>query len=77
MGGSTSVSRGDQSNVGRPPVPVELIDRPGREAWFLERTNRCGVRTLTFRQGVARRCEFGQRELIQAIDLGGEVGRVR
>jgi hypothetical protein len=77
MSRATSVRGRDQSSVRRPAMPVELIDCPGREAGLLERTNRRGVRTLAFRQSVAGRRKFRQRQLVQAIDLGGEVGRVR
>jgi hypothetical protein len=76
MGGASGVSCSDQSSVSGSSVPVELIDGPRREAWLVERTNRRTVRTLGFCQGVARRCELRQRELVQVIDLGGEVGRV-
>jgi len=77
MSGTTSVSGRDQSSVGRSPVPVELIDRPRRDAWLFERANRRTVRALGFRQSVARRRELRQRELVQTIDLGSEAGRVR
>ena len=50
------------------PLPVELIDGPGRQTRLLKRADCRRVRPGLLRQRVARGDELAERQLIQAIE---------